>query len=162
MIEFSEAVEKVREKADEAGLISDKLTKQMASKITSEEGEDKDILERIVNEDPELALAGLRIKLEKNLIELARLNGIDPGKARGIGRLLTHLNETGVLNYSQTSVLKDLVNLLNSAVHGREISKGEAMWAMDIGLEIISSIDHLIIEAKSSQGLDLGNNRVNA
>jgi hypothetical protein len=42
----------------------------------------------IAKRDPNLALAGLRIEIEKRLAELAAVSGVEQGRPMGVGQLL--------------------------------------------------------------------------
>src|SRR6266851_6339034 len=83
----------------------------------------------IAEEDPNLALAGLRIEIEKRVRAIAVRHGIDD-KRMGIGQLLRALSSAGALSNEQRSVLSDLMGTLNMAVHGAEVSRQSAEWAI--------------------------------
>lgn len=96
----------------------------------------------VVDRDPNLALAGLRIEIERRLLRLAEQHQI-PLRSRGIGTILRELDERGVVTSDQRSVLSDLVGLLNSAVHGAEVDRRASEWAMQIGPGLLQSLDKL-------------------
>lgn len=97
----------------------------------------------VAQEDPNLALAGLRIEIEKRLIVLAEKTGGLP-RIKGVGGYLYHLRDKGVLSQEQHSVLADMVGILNSAVHGTEARKDVAAWAMDVGPNLLAELDRRI------------------
>jgi len=99
----------------------------------------------VAQEDSNLALAGLRIEIEKRLIALAEKTGGMPHK-RGVGGYLFYLRDKGVLTQEQHSVLADMIGLLNSAVHGAEVRKDIAAWAMDVGPKLLAELDRRIEE----------------
>lgn len=101
----------------------------------------------VAQEDPNLALAGLRIEIEKRLFALAEKTGGMPRK-RGVGGYLLYLRDKGVLTQEQHSVLADMIGLLNSAVHGAEVRKDIAAWAMDVGPKLLTELDRRIEEYK--------------
>lgn len=93
----------------------------------------------VASSDPNLALAGLRIELERRLDILARSRGhVAP---RGIGTLLRFLNEVQLINGYERAVLSDLAALLNSAVHGARVDSEAAQWALDIGPQILQALE---------------------
>ena len=96
--------------------------------------------ELVADEDPALALAGLRIAIEKRLVHLARLNNLEISRA-GVGRLLHMLGERGLLTDEERSVLADMVGLLNSAVHGVEVDPHLADWALNTGRRLLVALD---------------------
>jgi hypothetical protein len=97
----------------------------------------------VAREDPHLALAGLRIEIEKRLIVLAEKTGGLP-RIKGVGGYLFHLRDKGVLTPEQHSVLADVVGILNSAVHGAEVRKDIAAWALDVGPKLLAELDRRI------------------
>jgi hypothetical protein len=90
--------------------------------------------------DPNLALAGLRIELERRLEQLARSRG-DAEIPHGIGPLLRFLNQRERINGSERVVLSELVGLLNSAVHGAQVDSEASQWALEVGPRILQALD---------------------
>lgn len=129
-IEFQD-LERARTKADKAGLLT---------AAPRNESERQYSFQLVAQEDPKLALAGLRIEIEKRLNEIAESNGINAGKV-GVGRLLRTLGERELLSQEQRSVLSDMVGLLNAAVHGGEIDNRAAEWALDVGPRLVSALE---------------------
>lgn len=101
----------------------------------------------VAQEDSNLALAGLRIEIEKRLIALTEKTGGMP-RQRGVGGYLFYLRDKGVLTQEQHSVLADMIGLLNSAVHGAEVRKDIAACAMDVGPKLLAELDRRIEEGK--------------
>jgi len=122
-------LEKARQSASRVGLLSAETSlKEVPSFIA------------IAEEDPNLALAGLRIEIEKRLRTMAARHGID-ARRMSIGQLLRALSSAGALSDEQRSVLNDLVGTLNMAVHGAEVSRQSAEWAIDVGPRLLASLD---------------------
>jgi hypothetical protein len=96
--------------------------------------------QEIAEKDPNLALAGLRIELEKRLVKLARSKGIEP-RSYGLGQLLRLLAKEKILTDEEQSVLADMGGLLNSAVHGATVDSRAAEWAMNVGPRLLASLD---------------------
>jgi hypothetical protein len=131
-VEFQE-LEKAKERADKAGLLSAPLptpTPEYSFQL-------------VADEDPNLALAGLRIEIEKRLVQLAESRGID-GEKRSVGKLLQMLSGKDLITLEERSVLADLVGLLNSAVHGATVDSRAALWAMQVGPRLLKSLDERI------------------
>jgi hypothetical protein len=151
--EFSDAAKKsVEERAAESGLISTQSVVGAGLQATNEEKRDRRLLERIADEDLRAALSVLRVEIEIALGRLAQLHGIDKLKPyRGVTNLLRQLNSENVLNESQTSVLLELLHLLNLAVHGRDFSDSDGKWAMDVGCGILDTLENMVQEAEGTQ-----------
>jgi hypothetical protein len=122
----------VSARAQDAGLISEE-TGSLVPEHT---------FQLVADRDPNLALAGLRIEIERRLLRLAEQHDI-PLRSRGIGNILRELDKRGVVTSEQRSVLSDLVGLLNSAVHGAEVDRRASEWAMQIGPGLLQSLDAL-------------------
>jgi hypothetical protein len=94
----------------------------------------------VADEDPNLALAGLRIEIVRRLVKLAE--GANLGSAKlSIGRLLRVLGERGILTNEQQTVLADMVGLLNSAAHGAVADQQSASWALSVGPRLLATLD---------------------
>jgi hypothetical protein len=129
-------LQKVTDSAKKAGLLKKKSTNG-SGRVK------KPIYQEIALEDPNLALAGLRIEIEKRLIEIAKSREIKVEKA-GISTLSRILKEQNVLTSQEYSVILDMVMLLNSAVHGAKVSDDAAKWALDTGSQILHALDEKI------------------
>lgn len=134
-VEYHE-LQKVTASAKKAGLLKKKSTK--GRKNTK-----KPAYQEIGLEDPNLALAGLRIEIEKRLIEIARSHEIKTERA-GISALSRILKEQNILTSQEHSVILDMVVLLNSAVHGAKVGDDATKWALDTGSQILHALDEKI------------------
>jgi hypothetical protein len=124
-VEYPE-LQKAREEADEAGLLAEPAHEQPAYLSVFED-------------DPNLALAGLRIEIERCLRGIAEAKNIPVGRA-SISRLLRILREHNALSQQDGAVLSDLLGLLNSAVHGAEVDPRAAQWAMEVGPRLLAGL----------------------
>lgn len=97
----------------------------------------------VAESDPNLALAGLRIELERRLVTLCKAREIQT-RSRGMSQLLRTLGEHGVLTSDQRAALDDLTGLLNSAVHGASVDPRAAEWALRMGPDLLESLNRMI------------------
>lgn len=132
-IEFQD-LQKAKEKADEVGLLAPSSTVTGAPEYS---------FQVIAEDDPNLALAGLRIEIEKRLLKLAESREIRVQKG-SVGRLMRLLAEQGVLTQQEYGVLTDMVCLLNLAVHGASVDRSAFGWAMEVGPRLLRSLDERI------------------
>jgi hypothetical protein len=131
-VEFQE-VKQASDKAKAAGLVGPApATPQQDFSFQS-----------VAESDPNLALAGLRIELEKRLYGLASANGYQ-GRARGIGNLLRHLESRELLTHAESAAIRDIVGILNEAVHGASIERPAAELALDFGTDVLLTLDSRI------------------
>lgn len=132
-IEFQE-LQKAKVKASDAGLLD----------IEAKDFDENQFsFQTVANTDPNLALAGLRIEIEKRLVKLAESRGLEVGRS-GLSKLLRDLNGRQLINGTERAVLSDLSSMLNSAVHGAEVDQRAAEWAMDVGPQILATLDKRI------------------
>ena len=139
-VEFQE-LQKAASRADTAGLLA----------AVPSRSEDSFSFQSISKRDPNLALAGLRIEIEKRLSKLAEVNNVEQRRGpMGIGQLLRALAQREVLTNEERSILSDMVNMLNAAVHGAIVDRQSADWAIDVGPRLLTSLDERIEEAKKT------------
>lgn len=129
-VEFQE-LESVAKRADAAGLLAAPSPKGHPAAYS---------FLQVATSDPNLALAGLRIELERRLEQLAHSRGGEDAPS-GIGNLLRYLNLRQLIGGAERSVFSDLVALLNAAVHGAKADLEPAQWALDIGPRILHALE---------------------
>lgn len=115
----------------------------------SSEGDTIDVFSEVVELDPNLALAYLRIEIEKRLRELAVEAGID-AQRMPLTRIMNELSSAGLLPPSARSGLDKLIYAGNHAAHGVEVEPSVAQWAMREGPEILRSLDSHIESSSAS------------
>ena len=129
-LEFQD-LERAEQQADKAGLLSQPVAGP------------EFFFQVVADHDPNLALAGLRIEIERRLIQIAEQNGVGTRNV-GIGRLLNYLSDKNVLSQEERSVLADMTTMLNKAVHGAEVDHRAAEWAIEVGPQLLSALDKRI------------------
>lgn len=131
--EFQEQLERVKKEAKAAWLISNKFSSN----------KNYTFLE-FAESNPTLALASLRMEIEKSLRILAENKDIEIKWHQGISFLMRDLHEKGVLTDKEKSALADMLGTLNRAVHGEELDYRATQWVIDIGPQILSTINNKI------------------
>jgi hypothetical protein len=130
-IEFQD-LQKTSDRADAVGLLSS---------VTNDPEKVSDHSFLLVKEqDPNLALAGLRIALERRLNSLAFSFGHEI-RSRGIGNILREVLKKDLINKEEYSILTDMVALMNQAVHGAQVDKRAAEWAINIGPKLLKNLE---------------------
>lgn len=132
--EFNE-LEQIGANAKSAGLL--KPAKQKYS------------FEAIFDQDPNLAMAGLRIELERRLLELGQIARIDITE-KGLSRLVRSLEEVGTLDRREVSVIADLLPTMNKAVHAQDLDMRVFGWAMETGPQLLAGLDAKIQNIRES------------
>lgn len=141
--EFNDELKEVTQKAEEAGLLPKEvnLLHKEANLFPTDESEMKYSFLQVVETDPNLALAGLRIEIEKRLKEIAKSRDLRLKEKLSVVSVLEALYKEGILSREEKSVILELIYLLNQAVHGVEVDKNSARWAISTGLGILNALD---------------------
>jgi hypothetical protein len=90
--------------------------------------------------DPNLALAGLRIEIEKKVREIIKKNGIASEKQslRGMVRLLY---ENQIVPHNEYEILYSIIDIGNKAVHGEKVDLETAYRILNIGEKVLFYLD---------------------
>lgn len=110
-----------------------------SSEVTAEVPSPKPSYLEISDQDPNLALVGLRIEIEKRLRILAEKHQIP--SQRSLMRLFDELRKRDILNDASMSGLQELVMAGNQAAHGAKVEHRIAEWAFDYGPIILTALD---------------------
>lgn len=92
----------------------------------------------IATRDPNLALAALRIEIEKRVSAIATKHGI---QSRSIKQTLGQLRQNGVFDYRAIAGLDQIIDAGNKAVHGAPVEPSVAVWAIEYGPSVLSVLD---------------------
>jgi len=133
-VEFQE-LQRAAERAEQAGLLAPPAP-PVAPQVEYS-------FQRLTDEDPNLALAGLRIEIEKRLVALAEKHGVEV-RGRGLKLLLRQLSAHQILSHEEESILTDLSGLLNSAVHGASVDRETAARATEVGARLLRKLDERV------------------
>ena len=100
----------------------------------------------IADIDPNLALVGLRIEIEKRIRTLASHFNFPINKS--LKNTILDLQLKNVLPHDVANGLLELIRAGNSAAHGAWVEKNFADWAIDSGRNILAHLDHLLKDDK--------------
>jgi len=87
---------------------------------------DLDNVRKLLDSDPALALAALRIEIEKNLQSIAGKLDLPIKEKRSIAEIIVNLKRKEIFSHEQVLVLRKIIQMCNKAIHGTAISKGES------------------------------------
>jgi hypothetical protein len=93
---------------------------------------------RYSQEDPNLALVGLRIDVERQLRALSRQHGLEDSLP--LHRLLRELESNGKIADSAAGGLKKIIDAGNQAAHGARVELDVADWAIKSAPRIIAAL----------------------
>ena len=102
----------------------------------------------LLDRDPVLALAKLRIELEQALTRLHLIAAPTVKQRRhvGLSRLVSDLVRSGILPAQLSGSLQEVISLCNRAVHGEYVRPADAMSIIDDGIRILEKIDSILEE----------------
>jgi hypothetical protein len=98
--------------------------------------------------DPVLALAKLRIELERTLRRLharTRQPASSPGNA-SLTKIIRDLAAHGVLPQSLAASIHDVVVICNRAIHGEDIRSQDALVVAETGGELLEGLEQVVRE----------------
>lgn len=101
----------------------------------------------IASQDPNLALVGLRIEIEKRLRQLAVTHGVP--ERQPLWRMLNELGRKQILDPQACQGLNELINAGNNAAHGATVQDSVAQWAIDYGPKILAVLDDRLDSSSS-------------
>ena len=112
--------------------------------VTGEKEAPFESLRRVSETEPNLALVGFRIEIEKRIIRLAEIFGI-PADRVSLQRLVGELVKKDVITKSSASGLIELIALGNQAAHGANVTREAAEWVLDVGPSILMRLEDVEI-----------------
>jgi uncharacterized protein YutE (UPF0331/DUF86 family) len=87
--------------------------------------------------DPNLALAGWRIDLERELLRIASEYDFPPREQRILRKILSMLSDRGIIPHRVANSLQDLLTLANQGVHGASVDPEVINLLLTDGLELL-------------------------
>ena len=130
-VEFRE-LQKIREDMSAAGLLGNPPKQEEMPLYIS-----------VANDDPKLAIVGLRFEIEAKVKAIAKAKGFE--EAMPFLWLIKKLLDSATIDKDQYNVLSRIRVLLNSAAHGVEIDQRKFDWALEIGPKLLSALDELMV-----------------
>ncbi len=141
-VEYQE-LKKAGKKVEESGLIS---PEQSLRPMQNHEYS----FQTVSDDDPNLALSGLRIEIESRLKALAEKRKIQT-HGYGVNNLTRSLEKAGVLAHEESAAIRDLLPLLNQAAHGANVEDSAFGWAMDFGPRVLGALEDRLGETSVPQ-----------
>lgn len=96
-------------------------------------------IRELLESDPVLALAALRIEIERKIKLAANFLEIPKKERYSISKILEAFKRKEFLSYDQINALQKIVTMCNEAIHGSLISKEESTEIIDLTEELNKS-----------------------
>jgi hypothetical protein len=149
-----EEVRKIKDQFEARTKDSDKLEKVSEPEIerTIEN------IQGLVESDPVLSLAKLRIELEKALNKLHQFafNEKRQEKSLSAGQLVYKLDKAGILPSDISVPTREVIAICNRAIHGEDIRQQDVKSVIDVGVDLLREIvwqvkDYVLEPSKTEQ-----------
>ncbi|MEQ9347695.1 MAG: hypothetical protein RIG26_14745 [Thalassospira sp.] len=98
--------------------------------------------EEIYDTDPHLALAGLRIEIERIIRKLAGKN--ISSRSPSLSETMFLLRDQGIISEEQLGLMMHLMPELNKAAHARNIEQSVHHWIMQVGPKLLAGLEEKI------------------
>ena len=93
--------------------------------------------DRLLHSDPTLAMAAVRIELERQLRRLSTKHGVAPVQAHfTFYRALMELQQRDVIPKAMVSAVQDILPVVNRAVHGADVDPDTAAQVVEVARSI--------------------------
>lgn len=93
----------------------------------------------LAESDPVIALAKIRIELEKVLARLARITSIETQKI-SLGALVNKLSNHEIISSKIGKSLIEVISICNRAIHGEFIAEKDAGTIVKLGIELLEEL----------------------
>ena len=118
-----------------------KAERQLLESEADPDAADIDAFKYFESNDPNLAIAMLRVQIERRLRQIAEDIMLEPdprGRPRTLRSLTDALGERGAITKEAVVLLHDLMPVMNEAVHGVEVGSRGTEFALTYGPRILS------------------------
>ena len=100
-------------------------------------------IKELAKSDSVIALAKIRIELEKVLGRLAKLTSIEV-KSYALGSLVNKLSNQEIITPEIGKALREVIGICNRAIHGESISNEGAETIIELGVELLEDLYWLL------------------
>jgi hypothetical protein len=144
-LEYCQRLLQATKKVEDSGLLEDSGT-QKSSLIQKRDP----IYRTLIEQDPNLALAGLRIDIERKLRTIVGIRNPDDS-LKNLSQVVDIVGALGLFTKVQTQAMHGILKRLNIAVHGGRVPSEEAAEVVQMGSRLLDSLDKRI--EKQEQGV---------
>lgn len=104
---------------------------------------------KLLDSDPVLALAVLRIEIEKSLKSIAKRLDLPVKEKRSITEIIVNLKRKEIFSHEQVLILRKIIQMCNKAVHGAVIYKSEAKEIIFLAEKFYRTLENSILNNKN-------------
>lgn len=122
-------------------VVFSKAEQQLREALAVPDAEDISAFKYFESRDPNLAIALLRVEIERRLRQIAEEVMLEPdarGRPRGLRELTDALHDRELISKDAFVLLRDLMPVMNEAVHGVDVGSRGAEFALNYGPRVLS------------------------
>ena len=128
-VEYRQDLLQATKKVEDSGLLKDSVVQK-----------GDPIYRTLIDQDPNLALAGLRIDIERKLRTLVGV--IDPDNSlKPLSQVVEIIGSRGLFTKAQTQAMQGILKRLNIAVHGGRVPVEDAAEVIQMGSRLLDSLE---------------------
>jgi hypothetical protein len=146
---FKEEIRKTEKLINASSTI--KIRTKVDGSLVIAELKSLDNAKKLLDADPVLALAALRIEIEKSLKSIAEKLDFPIREKRSITEIIVNLKRKEIFSHEQVLILRKIIEMCNKAVHGVAISKGEAKKIIFITEKFYRTLENSILVDKNNK-----------
>ncbi|WP_417600935.1 hypothetical protein [Pararhodobacter oceanensis] len=124
-------------------IVFSKVEQKLDSSNVTPDEEDLNAFKYFESNDPNLAIALLRVQVERRLRQIAEDVGLGPtvrGRPLSLRSLAQELSKQGAISEEAMNLLMDLIPAMNEAVHGIALQSTASEFALSYGPKILSTL----------------------
>ena len=121
---FQEEIRKIEKLINVSGTVKVRTVTNASLAVVKSKAFDNS--RKLLDSDPVLALAALRIEIEKSLKVIAKKLDMPIKEKRSITEIIVNLKRKEIFSHEQVLALRKIIQMCNKAIHGAVISKSEA------------------------------------
>jgi hypothetical protein len=146
---FQEEIRKIEKLINVSGTVKVRTVTNASLAVVKSKAFDNS--RKLLDSDPVLALAALRIEIEKSLKVIAKKLDIPIKEKRSITEIIVNLNRKEIFSHEQVLVLRKIIQMCNKAIHGAVISKSEAKEIILLTEKFYRALENSILVEKNNK-----------
>jgi len=146
---FQEEIRKIEKLINVSGTVKVRTVTNASLAVVKSKAFDNS--RKLLDSDPVLALAALRIEIEKSLKVIAKKLDMPIKEKRSITEIIVNLNRKEIFSHEQVLVLRKIIQMCNKAIHGAVISKSEAKEIILLTEKFYRALENSILVEKSNK-----------
>lgn len=147
--EFKEEIRKTGKLIHLSGTA--KVRTKVNASLTVIKSKTLDNARKLLDSDPVLALAAVRIEIEKSLKTIAKKLDLPIKEKRSITEIIVSLNRKEIFSHEQVKILRKIIQMCNKAIHGAVISKSEAKEIILLTEKFYRVLENSILVEKNNK-----------